>query len=276
MADNPNDNLEPQEWRPEEQNRPQNPDEENPAETNPAVEPQAEEIPAEEAPASDIPVEHMPLEGETLYAAHPPQPEDEQKGPGLAGGEAPDPGEAGTNLPGEGAPEPVVPPATEPKVEMKEGYIPTTPEPVPSRYVAPAPLSPADERTWAMLAHLSVLLNLVTGFLGPLAAFLIYLVFKDRSRYVAYHSLQATIFQLIWWVGAGALIGIIWAVTGILSAVIIGLLFIPLALVLTVVLLAAPVVALIYGVLGGIETSQGHDFRYWLVGDWVRNTLFGK
>jgi len=32
------------------------------------------------------------------------------------------------------------------------------------------PLSPSDERTWAMLAHLSVLLNLVTGFLGPVAA----------------------------------------------------------------------------------------------------------
>jgi uncharacterized Tic20 family protein len=44
------------------------------------------------------------------------------------------------------------------------------------------PLSPQDERTWSMLAHLSILVNLFSGFLGPIAALVIYLVFKDRSR----------------------------------------------------------------------------------------------
>jgi uncharacterized protein len=91
------------------------------------------------------------------------------------------------------------------------------------------PLSPSDERTWAMLAHLSVLLNLVTGILGPVAALIIYLVFKDRSRYVAYQSMQSFVFQLIWWVGAGALAGIAWTVSGLLSAVLIGLLCLPFA-----------------------------------------------
>ncbi|MGQ9834083.1 MAG: hypothetical protein ACUVRJ_09870 [Candidatus Villigracilaceae bacterium] len=47
---------------------------------------------------------------------------------------------------------------------MNEPYIPPTP---------PAPLSPSDERTWAMLSHLSVLANLVTGFLGPVIALII-------------------------------------------------------------------------------------------------------
>lgn len=47
-------------------------------------------------------------------------------------------------------------------------------------------MSPTDGRTWAMLRHLSVLLNLVTGLLGTLAALVIYLAFRDRSRYVAY------------------------------------------------------------------------------------------
>jgi hypothetical protein len=56
--------------------------------------------------------------------------------------------------------------------------------------LSPEPLSSSDEHTWAMLAHLSVLTNLVTGFLGPVAALVIYLVFKDRSRFVAYHSMQ--------------------------------------------------------------------------------------
>ena len=143
----------------------------------------------------------------------------------------------------------------------------TTPEPAP----APAPLSQGDERTWAMLAHLSVLVNFVTGFLGVLAALIIYMVYKDRSRYVAYHSLQALIFQLIWWVGAGAVAGIAWAISGALSAILIGLLCMPFACLISLMPIAAP----IYGIVGAVQTSQGQDFKYWLIGDWVRGTLEG-
>lgn len=135
------------------------------------------------------------------------------------------------------------------------------------------PLSPSDEHTWAMVSHLSVLANLVTGFLGPIVALVIYLVYKDRSKYVAYQSMQAFVFQMIWWVGGGALIGLIWAITGILSAVIIGILCIPFALLFTLGLGLLPLGSLVYGVIAAIETSQGRDFRYWLVGDWVRGTL---
>ena len=45
------------------------------------------------------------------------------------------------------------------------------------------------------------------GFLGPVAALVVYLIFQNRSRYVAYHALQAFVFQLIWWGGGGALLG---------------------------------------------------------------------
>jgi len=145
----------------------------------------------------------------------------------------------------------------------------TTPQPP----ALAQPLSLSDERTWAMLAHLSVLLNLVTGFLGPIAALIIYFVYKDRSRYVAYQSMQAFVFQLIWWVGGGLLIGGIWGATGLLSIVIIGLLCIPFSLIATFILLIMPLVSLVYGVVGGIQASQGEDFRYWLVGDWVRGIL---
>lgn len=58
-------------------------------------------------------------------------------------------------------------------------------------FTTPAPLSEADERQWAMFAHLSILLNLVTGFLGVVAPLVIYMICKERSRYVAYHSLQS-------------------------------------------------------------------------------------
>jgi len=122
-----------------------------------------------------------------------------------------------------------------------------------------------------MLAHLSILLNLVTGLLGLVGALIIYLVYQNRSRYVAYHALQSLIFQLIAWLGGGILTGIAWAITGVLSAILVGLLCIPLALVISLI----PLGGVVYGIIGGIQCSQGQDFRYWLVGDWVRGTLTG-
>ena len=131
------------------------------------------------------------------------------------------------------------------------------------------PLSPTDERTWAMLAHLSILLNLVSGLLGVIAALLVYLVYKDRSRYVAFQSLQALVFQLIFWAGGGALAVVAWVASTLLSVVLVGLLCFPIALLLTLV----PMGAIAYGIVGGIQCSQGQDFRYWLIGDWVQNAL---
>ena len=123
-----------------------------------------------------------------------------------------------------------------------------------------------------MLAHLSVLLNLVTGFLGVVGALVIYMVYKDRSRYVAYQSLQSLVFQLIWWVGGGILAGIAWAISGVLSAVLIGLLCMPIACIISLL----PLGALVYGIIGAVQCNSGQDFRYWLVGDWVRSTLTGS
>src|SRR4030042_1920903 len=120
-----------------------------------------------------------------------------------------------------------------------------------------------------MLAHLSILLNLVSGFLGIIAALLIYLVYKNRSNYVAYQSMQSFLFQLIWWFGGGLLTGLVWAVTGVLSAVIIGLVLIPLACVISLI----PLASLVYGIMGAVQCNNGQDFRYWLIGDWVRGEL---
>lgn len=145
--------------------------------------------------------------------------------------------------------------------------IPPSSVSTPGLSTGPVILSPSEERTWAMLAHLSVLANLLTGFFGPLVALVIYLVFKDRSRYVAYQSMQAFLFQLIWWVAGGFLVGVLWTVVGVLAAVIIGICLIPIACLFSLL----PIGALIYGVVGAVETNQGKDFRYWLIGDWVRN-----
>lgn len=131
------------------------------------------------------------------------------------------------------------------------------------------PLSPSDERTWAMLAHLSVLLNLVTGFLGVFVALGIYLALKNRSRYVGYHAFQAFLFQLIAWGGVGVLLGLMWGAVGLLSAILIGIILIPFALIATVFLIPLPVIALVYGIYGAIQCADGKDFRYLWVGDWV-------
>ena len=155
---------------------------------------------------------------------------------------------------------------------------PVLPAPVPE---SPAPdcptwpMAPGDERTWGVLALLSVLLNLLTGFAGPIVSLVIYLVYKDRSRFVAYQALQSTIFQLLWWFGGGVLIGLIWAVVGLLSMLLVGILLIPFALLATLLLALLPLGALVYGIVGGIQVSQGQDFKYWLIGDWVRGTFTG-
>jgi uncharacterized Tic20 family protein len=167
-----------------------------------------------------------------------------------------------------------------PAIKAVEPVIPAAPEATPASAITPQaaplpPLSSSDEKTWAMLSHLSVLLNLITGFAGVIAAFVIYLVYKDRSRYVGYHALQAAIFQLIWWFGGGMVIGIMWAIVGALSAILIGIVLIPFALLFTFLFALLPLGAVIYGIIGAIQTSQGQDFKYWLVGDWVRGTLAG-
>lgn len=146
------------------------------------------------------------------------------------------------------------------------------PPPHPHPAEPPAPLTPSEERTWAMLAHLSILLNLVTGLLGLVGALVIYLVYQNRSRYVAYHALQSLIFQSIVWLGGGILAAVTWAITGVLSAILVGLLCIPIALVVSLI----PLGGVVYGIVGGIQCNQGQDFRYWLVGDWVRGTLSGN
>lgn len=130
----------------------------------------------------------------------------------------------------------------------------------------------SNEKTWATIAHLSVLVNLFTGFLGPVIALVIYLSHKDDSRYVAYQALQSLVLQMIVWVFGGFIIAVAWIVTGLLSVVVIGLCLIPFAIMLSMLPLIAP----IYGIVGAIKTSEGADFRYWLIGDWVRGTYTGK
>jgi uncharacterized Tic20 family protein len=127
-------------------------------------------------------------------------------------------------------------------------------------------MSEQDERLWAALAHASIWLNFVTGFLGVFAPLVIYLVYKDRSRYLAFQSMQAFIFQLVFWVGGGILATGFWVITGIGSAFLVGLICIPIAGLFSLI----PLGGAVYGIVAAVKTYNGEDFRYWLIADWVK------
>ncbi len=119
-------------------------------------------------------------------------------------------------------------------------------------------MSSSDENTWSALAHLSVLVNLLTGFFGPVAALAIWFIYKDRSERVAFHALQSTLYQAAW----AVILAIGWTVTSLLMVVIVGFLFVPVMLVLSVV----PFFHMSYA---AYRTYQGFDYRYPLVADLV-------
>ena len=118
--------------------------------------------------------------------------------------------------------------------------------------------SPKDENTWSVLAHLSVFLNLVTGFLGPVAALVIWLMYKDRSPRISFHALQSMWYQVVWVV----ILAVGWTVAGILTIVLIGFLLFPVMMVLTVV----PFAHMGYA---AYKVSQGVDYRYPFVADMI-------
>jgi uncharacterized protein len=93
----------------------------------------------------------------------------------------------------------------------------------------PGVMSVEGERTWSVLAHLSTFLNLFTGFLGPVAAFVIWLVYKDDSPTVARHALRSVFYQVAWLTA----IFIGWTVTFALMAILVGFLLVPVMAVVT-------------------------------------------
>jgi uncharacterized protein len=93
----------------------------------------------------------------------------------------------------------------------------------------PGVMSVELERTWSALAHLSTFLNLFTGFLGPVAAFVIWLVYKDDSATVATHALRSVFYQVAWL--SAIVIG--WTVTVALMAILVGFLLVPVMVVVT-------------------------------------------
>ena len=122
-----------------------------------------------------------------------------------------------------------------------------------------------EERLWGMLAHLLTLLGYVIVIGQYVVPLVIYLVYKDRSRFVAFHALQALYFQLILLVGA-----ILLAVVGLFIVIITCGVGVILAFPLGV---AYTIVALVYTIWPAIEANRGVWFELPLAGGWARATL---
>ena len=148
------------------------------------------------------------------------------------------------------------------------------------------------ERYWAILAHLTAVLTFIvavsTAGLGHIVGLLVplamYVYFSNRSRYVAYHALQATVFQatagILYVVAAalsGAMVAVAWTVAGVLTFVLVGIALIPLALGLTLAagaeLVGLPALALFYSLYGAYLVYQGREFDYPVVGRLVARSL---
>ena len=115
-----------------------------------------------------------------------------------------------------------------------------------------------EEKTWSVLAHLSIFLNLVTGFLGPVAALIIWLVYRDRSSQVAFQALQSMWYQVAWLVilFAG------WVVTTLLMLVLIGFLLVPVMALITIV-------PFVHGAYAAYRVSRDGEYRYPLIADLI-------
>ncbi|MCS0499249.1 DUF4870 domain-containing protein [Protaetiibacter mangrovi] len=114
-----------------------------------------------------------------------------------------------------------------------------TPPPPPTPDYAPtAEMSPADQRLWSTLTHVG---GILFSWLAPLIT---YLVLKDRGAFVRAHTATALNFQLT--------LLIAYIVGSVLSVIIIGFL----------VLLAAWVLSIIFGIMAAIAANKGEFYTY--------------
>jgi uncharacterized Tic20 family protein len=106
-----------------------------------------------------------------------------------------------------------------------------------------------DDRTMAMLAYI---LGIFTGFVGPLV---IWLIKKDQSRFVAYHSMQALMFH--------AAITIGYVLSSFLMMVAIGFLTYP----------AFGILSLVFSIIAGMAANKGEWYEIPLVGKFARQQV---
>lgn len=131
-------------------------------------------------------------------------------------------------------PGPAVPPPPAPAPPPAYGAAP------PPAYAAGPvqPLSDSDSRMWAMLSHIG---GALLSWIVPLV---VWLVFKDRSRFVEEQSKEALNFQITLFI-AHIIAGILWVI-------VIGMILTPLIV----------IAGLVFGIIGGMAANRGEPYRY--------------
>ncbi|BDZ46636.1 DUF4870 domain-containing protein [Naasia aerilata] len=122
-------------------------------------------------------------------------------------------------------------------------------------YTAPAPaapLTPAEDRQWAMWSHIGgVAILFWAGWLPPL---ILWLVFKDRGSLTRQEAKESLNFQLT--LTAALLVNAILGV--ILGIVTLGFWF----LVQTLIHWAIVIVGVVFSIIAGVRVNGGGTYRY--------------
>jgi uncharacterized Tic20 family protein len=150
------------------------------------------------------------------------------------------------------------------------------------------------ERKWTAAAHGSAWLTLLGGFATfgitvPFSIFIplaIYLSFRKKSDYVAFHALQAFVLQLIGTIGALLVLsvgGAVWllglGIAMLSLLVLVGVVLVPVwglvGIVLVLAVALMPLAMLLYSTIAAIETFNGRDYRLPFVARWIDRQLSG-
>jgi uncharacterized protein len=103
----------------------------------------------------------------------------------------------------------------------------------------PQPLTPSDERTWSVVAQIA---PFVLAFIAPLV---IWLVLKDRSRFVDQEAKESLNFQITLVIAS--------VVFGIISVVTFGI---------GTILYLAFIAAIVFMIMAAVENGKGAPYRY--------------
>ncbi len=134
----------------------------------------------------------------------------------------------------------------------------------------------SDEKLLAMLSHFSIFLG---GIILPI---ILYFVQKDRSKFVAFHALQAIFFHLLY---AGIIVLSMVALVVVFGASGVFLdsnsdelpvsFFMGMGL-FYIVLIGSIFVAIAYGIYMGVKAYDGDTKKYILVGKWASKKVYGN
>jgi uncharacterized Tic20 family protein len=127
----------------------------------------------------------------------------------------------------------------DPNAGPQQGYPPQQyNQPGSPQYVGQTPVSESDEKTWGLLAHISIPF---IGFVGPL---IVYLVYKDRSPWLKDASTEALNFSILYTIAS--------VVCSILISLLIGAILLPIVF----------IAALIFCILAAVAANRHELYRY--------------